>query len=168
MRAQMETVGGIQDATELIARADVEHRTATRAARTAFRAALEAGRLLNRARDRCAHGEWLDLLDTHFSGAPRTARRYMQLADGWPRVRRELEDDDALTVDRVLKLIAESNRRNAAERQEKQLGTLVRATRYLMRSMRKIQTRWPADQRKALARKLEALAAEIRANGGIG
>jgi hypothetical protein len=47
--------------------------------RAAIDGMLSAGRLLNEAKDKCAHGEWAGFLDR--AGIhERTARRYMQLA----------------------------------------------------------------------------------------
>ncbi len=60
---------------------------AHRAGNTALGNALEhyhrAGVLLNGVKAELPHGTWLGWLETNFDGTPRTAQRYMRLADNW-------------------------------------------------------------------------------------
>lgn len=48
--------------------------------------ARDAGRLLLEAKSLCPHGTWGPYLAEHFAGSDRTARRYIQIAQGWDRI----------------------------------------------------------------------------------
>jgi hypothetical protein len=50
------------------------------AARSAMQFAIEAGELLNQAKQKVAHGEWLGWLGSNIELAPRTCQAYMRLA----------------------------------------------------------------------------------------
>ena len=60
---------------------------AHRAGNAAFGNALKhyhrAGVLLNEVKTELPHGAWLPWLEANFEGTPRTAQRYMRLADNW-------------------------------------------------------------------------------------
>ena len=60
---------------------------AHRAGNAALGNALEhyhrAGVLLNEVKAELPHGTWLGWLEANFEGAPRTAQRYMRLAENW-------------------------------------------------------------------------------------
>ena len=58
----------------------IEHHTkAQAAAKTAIAHALEAGKLLAKAKEDCTHGNWRPFLES-LEISPRTAQRYMRLA----------------------------------------------------------------------------------------
>lgn len=44
-------------------------------------AAVECGKLLLLEKEDCEHGEWLEWLNTNFDGTPRTAQRFMRIAN---------------------------------------------------------------------------------------
>lgn len=50
------------------------------AARSAMQYAMEAGELLNQAKQKIGHGEWLGWLGSNIKLAPRTCQAYMRLA----------------------------------------------------------------------------------------
>lgn len=50
------------------------------AARSAMQYAMEAGELLNQAKQKVGHGEWLGWLGSNIKLAPRTCQAYMRLA----------------------------------------------------------------------------------------
>lgn len=54
------------------------------AARSAVQYALEAGELLNQAKQKVGHGEWLNWLGSNIKLAPRTCQAYMRLATKVP------------------------------------------------------------------------------------
>lgn len=70
----------------LAARINAEHVAARDTAQSALDHAAECGRLLIQAKAQIPHGEWEAWLTANFSGSPRTARAYMQLASRLPEL----------------------------------------------------------------------------------
>jgi hypothetical protein len=55
--------------------------TAIESGQNAVSAAVECGKLLVIEKEDCDHGEWLEWLQINFKGTPRTAQRFMRLAN---------------------------------------------------------------------------------------
>jgi hypothetical protein len=57
------------------------HKAAVSAGDDFMTAAVECGKLLLLEKEDCEHGEWLEWLNTNFDGTPRTAQRFMRIAN---------------------------------------------------------------------------------------
>lgn len=62
------------------------HHTGDKAARTALDHYHQAGILLAEVKAKLPHGAWLPWLEANFDGTPRTAQRYVKLADNWEAI----------------------------------------------------------------------------------
>jgi len=89
---------------ELSTDINTEHRLATNAAKTAIQHAINAGALLNEAKARVKHGEWLPWLQENCELSERTARNYMRLAN-LPESKRQRVAD--MPIRQALEFIAE-------------------------------------------------------------
>lgn len=96
------TVAG-EDLAALIRR---EHEAASKAARSALEHALEAGRLLSRAREGIGHGGWETFVRDRCGIAPRTARLYLRLDANRERLANR-QRVAGLTVREAARLLAE-------------------------------------------------------------
>lgn len=65
-------------ATNIAAQINAEHHACLESVRGGVIHAIEAGRLLCKAKGTMAHGEWLPWLKENFDGTDRVARYYMQ------------------------------------------------------------------------------------------
>jgi hypothetical protein len=68
-------------------RINEEHHAGNAAALNAIEHYYRAGVLLNEQKAETPHGQWLTWLEANFEGDPRTAQRYMRLADNWPTLK---------------------------------------------------------------------------------
>jgi hypothetical protein len=89
---------------ELAAQIDAEHDRAEKAIHDALAHARGAGALLAEAKARVPHGEWLGWLKAHCNFTPRTAQRYMQLAEHWEEI--VAKGGEGLNLNGALKLLA--------------------------------------------------------------
>lgn len=71
--------------------ANDEHRAAEDAASRALEHARRAGELLVEAKGRVEHGDWTDWIRRRCDFSPRTARRYMRIADRWSEIEARME-----------------------------------------------------------------------------
>lgn len=71
---------------EIAAAIDAEHAKAEATFHEGLLHARHAGTLLLEAKSRLSHGDWLSWLKTNCKFSPRTAQRYMQLAEHWTEV----------------------------------------------------------------------------------
>jgi hypothetical protein len=105
---------------QLAKKINAEHTAALRAARTCLKHARRAGELLAEAKEHCGHGKWLPWLEANVEFTPRTAQRYMRLAERWPELEANATAPSHLTIEDGLKLLAdpddESERQQEAER----------------------------------------------------
>ena len=93
-----------------------EHDLACQAIRTGLEHALTAGDLLQQAKAKVQHGDWLAWLEANCTVSERTAQAYMRLAREWPR----LSDPKAqrvadLPLRQVLALVAEPRSEEAPQ-----------------------------------------------------
>jgi hypothetical protein len=120
METKIETliVAG-EDLATLIRR---EHEAASTAARSALEHALEAGRLLARAREGIGHGEWETFVRDRCGIAPRTARLYLRLDANRERLANR-QRVAGLTVREAARVLAEP-RPSAAVEEPSLLGEI--------------------------------------------
>ena len=74
--------------------------------------ALRCGKYLSEAKSRLSHGEWLPWLDRFFHGDPRTAQRWMRVAENATRVPNL---SDASSIRDALRMIADFDRPDTTE-----------------------------------------------------
>jgi Protein of unknown function (DUF3102) len=97
------------DLHALASRINAFHREVTKALRTAISEALLAGDLLNQAKTKVAHGEWLPWLSANCPRLkPRTAQTYMRLANHRDEVEAKAQRTAHLhaTIEQALSWIA--------------------------------------------------------------
>ncbi len=70
--------------------------------RRAFEHYYRAGVLLNEEKAEQPHGAWLPWLEANFEGDPRTAQRYMRLADNWPAIQAKYDSVSHLSLSKAL------------------------------------------------------------------
>ncbi|RUQ34592.1 MAG: DUF3102 domain-containing protein [Candidatus Competibacteraceae bacterium] len=120
-----------------------EHALAERHAELAIHRAKRAGDLLNTAKGKVAHGEWLPWLSANCPRLPaRTASGYMRLAKNWEQVEAKSADSAVLTIDSALRLLSEpvtptlGDRVTAINERANQLGECMTEVAHLVRKMR--------------------------------
>ena len=74
---------------------DACEKVLVKAQQTSLQHAVRAGKLLVEAKKLVGHGQWLDWLEKHFAGNPRTAQRYMTLATELEKRQREAKQQAA-------------------------------------------------------------------------
>ena len=60
--------------------------------RASLESALEAGQLLQKAKERLPHGQWLPWIADNLTLPQRTVQMYMRVARNWPRVGRQIRN----------------------------------------------------------------------------
>jgi hypothetical protein len=85
---------------------NAEHRAFTGSLKKTAEHGIRAGKLLVEAKSKCKHGTWLDWLEAHFEGAPRTAQEYMRLYGRRDEVRANTRDSAHLSISGALREIA--------------------------------------------------------------
>ncbi len=120
-----------------------EHALAERHAELAIHRAKRAGDMLNSAKGKVPHGEWLPWLATNCPTLKeRTARAYMRLARNWEQLESKSADSAVLTIDAALKLLSEpatptlDARVTAINERANQLGECMTEVSRLVRKMR--------------------------------
>lgn len=111
------------DNLALARRANEAHRQVVGSARTALEQALEAGRALLEAKQRCPHRGWKAWVADHFEGSLRTAQRYVRLAVNWPRWGVEATRVSPISHNEAVRLLAK-----LAERDHTPAAAANRAT----------------------------------------
>jgi hypothetical protein len=82
----MRPAEDLANLVQLAAQIDAAHERHEAAVRDGLAHARQAGDLLIRAKSALPHGKWLDWLVANSKVAPRTAQRYMRLAEQWREV----------------------------------------------------------------------------------
>ena len=100
------TLSTNRDLGQLAADINREHRAAESAARTAIEHALTAGRLLNQAKSKLRHGEFLPWLSANCEVKERQARNYMKLAINWEHIEAKTAPGADLTIKGALGLLS--------------------------------------------------------------
>lgn len=120
-----------------------EHALAERHAELAIHRAKRAGDMLNTAKGKVAHGEWLPWLAVNCPRlSERTARSYMRLAKNWEALESKSADSAVLTIDAALKLLAGpkeptlDDRVTAINESANRLGECMTEVARLVRKMR--------------------------------
>jgi hypothetical protein len=72
-----------EELSELAHKINVEHGRAETSLQAGLEHARRAGELLNRAKEKCQHGQWLSWLKANVRCAERTAQAYMRVARRW-------------------------------------------------------------------------------------
>lgn len=91
----------------LIDRINEQHRECRKTAWSAVKHGIEAGELLNIAKQGLKHGEWEEWVGENFEGSVRTARVYMQLSKNKDELQRINRQTSAgLSIDAALKAIS--------------------------------------------------------------
>jgi hypothetical protein len=85
---------------------NAEHRAFKAALTTALERGIHAGELLELAKSKCKHGEWLPWLEKNFEGAPRTAQEYMRLYTHRDELRAKYAGSAHLSISGALKELA--------------------------------------------------------------
>src|SRR5262245_45203128 len=90
---------------ELARRIDAEHQCFEATVRQALRHARNAGDLLRQAKARLPHGQWLAWLAANCAVTPRTAQRYMLVAERWRELTAGRGPAEQLTFREAMKLL---------------------------------------------------------------
>ncbi len=83
------------------------HHAGNAAAMDALEHYYRAGVLLNEQKAELPHGGWLPWLEANFESDPRTAQRYMKLADNLPAIKANTTPMSHLTLSKALGLLTE-------------------------------------------------------------
>jgi hypothetical protein len=83
------------------------HRAGNAAAMDALEHYYRAGALLNEQKADLPHGGWIPWLEANFEGDPRTAQRYMRVADNWPAIKANTTRVSYLTLSKALESLTE-------------------------------------------------------------
>jgi hypothetical protein len=108
-----------EDLSDLAAKINAAHGQVETALRAGLQHAHQAGVLLNEAKSRCRHGQWLLWLQGNVNFSVRTAQAYMRIADRWP----ELEEVKAQRVALLPYRDALAAIANSEQNDEQHLGT---------------------------------------------
>lgn len=92
---------------QLAERINQEHRACEAALNTGLQHALEAGRLLIEAKEQVKHGDWGQWIKDNCECSDRTARAYMRVAHGLPRLEGKRQRAADLSFRDAVKLLAE-------------------------------------------------------------
>src|SRR5215469_12503194 len=77
--------------------------TTNRVKQTVLQQALRLGELLLQAKAKVAHGRFGKWLEKNCELSERSAQRYMQLKEGWPKIEAWLKDNSATVADLSLR-----------------------------------------------------------------
>jgi hypothetical protein len=92
--------------------------------------AIEAGRLLIRAKDVCPHGTWGHWLDRHFAGSRRTAQLYIKVARDYPNLGVNAQRVADLNLRSAVARLAKPDQRTGSQRGNRgQVQELIDAER---------------------------------------
>src|SRR5262245_22020705 len=93
------------DRKTLASRMHASHAACETALRASVSHALEAGRMLLKAKERCGHGQWLPWLTANIAVSERTAQSYMKVAKNWSTVEAKAQHVADLTFCEALDLL---------------------------------------------------------------
>ena len=91
----------------LAAQINEHHRAVEEAMTAGLQHALEAGKLLTKAKALVKHGEWIPWLDENFDGSARLAQRYMRVVDELPKLEANTTRVSHLSFREACRLLAE-------------------------------------------------------------
>jgi hypothetical protein len=121
------------DLRRLAERINAEHAEAEKSLRQGLLHAKAAGELLERAKQQCAHGEWLGWLKSYCRFSVRVAQGYMRVASRWPELEAKTKRGSHLSLRQALASLsrghAESETDKTAHQRERDaaLGELGNA-----------------------------------------
>jgi len=101
---------------ELAAKINIAHQQCETAVNAGLQHALEAGRLLVKAKETCGHGAFSAWLVDNFHGSLRTARAYMLVANRWPTLDSKWQRAATLSCRQAIRLLTVSD--DAPKREE--------------------------------------------------
>jgi hypothetical protein len=105
------------DLVSLAGAANHEHQAACHDASKAVEHGCLCGESLIKAKQQVGHGRWQSWLADNFAGSARTARAYMQLADGREQIAKTA-DSATLSIDSALKLLRGTSTTQKSQEQE--------------------------------------------------
>jgi hypothetical protein len=118
--------------SQLATKASEAHSIVVNAPKVVLQHAITAGAVLNEAKSKVGHGNWLAWLKENcLDISDRTAERYMKLADGKAKLDKKLQDPDKfdivsnLTINEALRLIDEPDGEQSASAEAKKTGDAV-------------------------------------------
>ncbi len=115
MRVSSTTVDA-ESLRTLADKANREHRQAASAAGQAIGHAVEAGKLLQKAKEALPHGKFIPWVEQNFAGTPRHARRYMKLAKSAAENR--IDPDEVSSIREAERLLREQDAEQAPDEYE--------------------------------------------------
>ena len=97
----------MQGLSELATRINAEHEQVVAALKGGVEHARNAGLLLMQAKQQLHHGAWIPWIKTNLSIVPRTAQRYIRVAERWAEIEANATPVSHLSYKEALSLIAE-------------------------------------------------------------